>query len=82
MKKKLSSRKLWLAIIGFVSAMCVVFGVEDIKIEQICALIGALGTLIAYIFAEGISDASGKASEKTDTPPSDLGQSSPNNEEK
>lgn len=82
MKKKLSSRKLWLAIIGFVSALCVAFGVEDIKIEQICALIGALGTLIAYIFAEGIADAGNKSDEKTDTPPDKSTKSSQNNEEK
>lgn len=54
--KKLTSRKLWLAIIGFVSALLVAFGVEELKIEQICALIGALGTLCAYIFAEGYAD--------------------------
>ena len=54
--KKLTSRKLWIAIIGFVSALGVIFGIEEIKIEQICALIGALGTLVAYIFAEAITD--------------------------
>ena len=69
MKKKLSSRKLWLAIIGFVSALCVTFGVEELKIEQICTLLGALGTLVAYIFAEGYADASHKSDQKTDTPP-------------
>ena len=58
MKRKLTSRKLWLAIIGFVTALLVLCGVEDIKIEQICALIGALGSLCAYIFAEGYADAS------------------------
>lgn len=56
MKKKLTSRKLWLAIIGFVSALLVAFGVDELRIEQICALIGALGTLCAYIFAEAYTD--------------------------
>lgn len=69
MKRKLSSRKLWMAIIGFVTALCVLFGVDDIKVEQICALVGALGSLIAYIFAEGYADASANNSEKTDTSP-------------
>lgn len=56
MKKKLTSRKLWLAIIGFVSALLVALGVDELRIEQICALIGALGTLCAYIFAEAYTD--------------------------
>lgn len=64
MMKKLASRKLWVAIIGFVSAILVIFGVDDIQIEHICTLLGALGTLCAYIFAEGYIDAK---SIKTDT---------------
>ncbi len=55
--RKLTSRKLWIAIIGFVSALGVIFGIDEIRVEQICALIGALGTLVAYIFAEAITDA-------------------------
>lgn len=66
MKKKLTSRKFWLAIIGFVTALCVLFGVEDIKIEQICALISALGSIVAYIFAESYVDSK---SSKADTVP-------------
>lgn len=55
--KKLASRKLWLSLIGFVSAILVIFGVDEITVEQICTLLGALGTLCAYIFAEGYVDA-------------------------
>ena len=73
MRKKLTSRKLWLAIIGFVSALGVIFGVEDIRMEQICALIGALGTLVAYIFDEGVADATAS---KTDTSAAETQKSS------
>lgn len=55
--KKLASRKFWIALCGFISAICVIFGVKELQIEQICALIGALGTLCAYIIAEGYIDA-------------------------
>lgn len=55
--KKLSSRKLWVAIAGFVSTLGIAFGVNSLTIEQVCAVIGALGTLCAYIFAEGYIDA-------------------------
>ena len=68
MMKKLASRKLWLALIGFVSAILVVFGVDDITVEQICTLLGALGTLCAYIFAEGFVDAK---RQNSTTPPTE-----------
>lgn len=57
--KKLTSRKFWVAIIGFVSALLIAFGVDELRIEQLCTVIGALGTLCAYIFAEGYADAKG-----------------------
>lgn len=69
MKKKLTSRKFWLAVAGLITAILVIFGVEDIKIEQVCTLIGALATLCAYIFAEGYADA--KNSENSDTAPAE-----------
>ena len=34
-KQKLTSRKFWAAIIGFVTAILVAFGVNDLTIEQI-----------------------------------------------
>lgn len=57
-KKKLSSRKFWAAVVGFVTAMLVAFNVPDIKIEQVSLIITAAGTLIAYIISEGIVDSS------------------------
>jgi len=56
-KQKLTSRKFWAAIIGFVTAILVAFGVSDLTIEQIVALITAASTLIAYIIGEGMVDA-------------------------
>ena len=56
-KQKLTSRKFWAAIIGFITAILVAFGVNDLTIEQIVALIAAASTLIAYIIGEGMVDA-------------------------
>ena len=55
-KSKLTSRKFWAAVIGFVTALCFAFGVEEPSIEQIVALITAMSTLIAYIIGEGMVD--------------------------
>lgn len=56
-KQKLTSRKYWAALIGFITAMMVAFGVNDLTIEQVIALITAASTLIAYIIGEGMVDA-------------------------
>ena len=56
-KLKLSSRKFWAAVTGFVTAVLVAFNVPNLTIEQVAAIIGGVGTLIAYIFSEGYVDA-------------------------
>ena len=65
-KQKLTSRKFWAAVIGFVTALMVLFGVDDLTIEKVVALLTAEGTLIAYIFAEGNVDATNKTYQLTE----------------
>lgn len=55
-KQKLTSRKFWAAVIGFVTPIMIVFGVDDLTIEQVTAIISATATLIAYIIGEGMVD--------------------------
>lgn len=55
-KKKLTSRKMWMALIGFVTALCIALNVDQGSIEKIVALVMAFGELIAYIVAEGFVD--------------------------
>lgn len=57
-KRKLTSRKLWLALVGFVTGLLLYFGMENEKVEKIAALIMSFATLLAYIIAEGLVDAS------------------------
>lgn len=63
-KQKLTSRKFWAAVIAFVTAICAAFGIPDLTIEQVVAIITAGASLIAYIIGEGIVDA---AREKSKT---------------
>lgn len=56
-KAKLTSRKLWLAIVDFVSMFMVAFGVAEDTVTQVAALIMAGAGLVAYIIAEGLVDA-------------------------
>ena len=56
-KSKLTSRKFWAAIIGFITAIMVAFNFSDMTIEQVTALVSASAVLIAYIIGEGMVDA-------------------------
>ena len=55
--KKLTSRKFWAALVGFVSAILVAVNVPEISREQIVAVISGAAVLIAYIVGEGMVDA-------------------------
>lgn len=55
-KQKLTSRKFWAAVIGFVTAIMVAFKVDKLTIEQVVSVISASAVLIAYIIGEGLAD--------------------------
>ena len=59
-KEKLTSRKFWSAVIGFVTAILIILKVDALTTEQIIGLISAISILVAYIVGEGIVDASRK----------------------
>ena len=58
--KKLTSRKFWVAVVGFITALLVAFKVDSGSIEQITSIIMSFASLIAYILAEGFIDANNK----------------------
>ena len=56
-KRKLTSRKLWIAVAGFVSGLIVAFGGSESTAATVsgCILQGA--AVIGYLLAEGLADA-------------------------
>lgn len=56
-KKKLTSRKFWMAIVGFVTPLLLAFGVAEDHVTQITAIVMAGADVLAYILAEGMVDA-------------------------
>lgn len=54
--RKITSRKLWLAIAGFVSMMIVYFTGSESEAQQITALILAGADVLGYLLAEGLAD--------------------------
>lgn len=57
-KRKLTSRKFWVAVIGFVSQLMLASGATEGTVTQTVAVIMAGATLIAYMLAEGFADGS------------------------
>ena len=56
-KSKLTSRKFWAAVVGFVTPMLLAFGVADNTVTQVAGIIMAGASCIAYIIGEGLVDA-------------------------
>lgn len=65
-KRKLTSRKLWMAVAGFVSALIVAFNGSAAVAETVTGCIMAGATVIAYVVGEGLID---RATAAVDTAP-------------
>ena len=55
--RKLTSRKLWLAIAGVVTGIAVALGVDGGDISTVAGAITAMASAITYIITEGKIDA-------------------------
>ena len=55
-KRKLTSRKMWTAIVNFVTMLIIAFGVAEETATQIGAIIMAGAGMIAFIIGEGMID--------------------------
>ena len=56
---KLTSRKFWMAIIGFTTGLLTYLGMGAEQAEQIGSLILMAASIVAYIIGEGLADAAG-----------------------
>ncbi len=58
--RKLTSRKLWMALAGFISMLIIAFGVAEDTATQVSAIIMAGADVLGYLLAEGLADAGNK----------------------
>ena len=54
--RKLSSRKLWIAIAGFVSGLIMVFGGTETMASTVSGVILQGAAALGYLIAEGLAD--------------------------
>lgn len=56
-KRKLTSRKFWIAIVGLVSGLLMAFKVDGDTVKTISGVIMSAASVIAYTIGEGLADA-------------------------
>lgn len=54
---KLTSRKLWVAVAGFVGGLLAAYGYAESQVVQVTGLIMSGASIIAFIVGEGLVDA-------------------------
>lgn len=56
LKRKLTSRKLWMSIASFSSMLMIYFGYAESEASQVAALIMAGASIVGYVIGEGLAD--------------------------
>ena len=65
---KITSRKFWVALAGLATSIMAFMQCDSNTIVQVTAIIGALGSVVGYLIANGLTeDASTSATETTVT---------------
>lgn len=55
-RQKLSSRKFWALVAGFIASLLVAFNFSENEIAQVTAVITAFGSVAVYILGEAYID--------------------------
>lgn len=55
-KRKLTSRKFWMAVISLVTSIVMITGGSDQQAQQIAGVILQAATVLAYCIGEGMAD--------------------------
>lgn len=56
-KQKLTSRKLWAAIVGVVVGLAAAFGIDGNEYAEVAGIVTSAVSVMAYIFGESAVDA-------------------------
>ena len=67
-KRKLTSRKFWLAVTSFIALLIIAIGGSQETATRVTALIMAGASVFAYIIGEGLVDAAAASSKNSIVP--------------
>ena len=65
-KRKLTSRKLWVALAGFVSGLILAFGGGESTAQTVAGVRMQGASVLGYVLAEGLTDAAHAGDEKNE----------------
>lgn len=57
--RKLSSRKLWIAVVGIVVGLATTFGITESDYNEVVGMVTTVASVVGYLFAESRVDAAG-----------------------
>lgn len=57
--RKLSSRKLWIAVVGIVVGLATTFGIQESDYNEVVGMVTTVASVVGYLFAESRADAAG-----------------------
>ena len=63
-KRKLTSRKLWLSIAGFVAGLIVIFGGSQENADKVSGAILSGAAVVGYVLGEGLADGANKGGDE------------------
>ena len=66
MKQKLTSRKFWAAVVGVVTGIAMIFGLDEGTISTVAGTVTTVASLLGYILAEGMIDKAAKLADDKD----------------
>lgn len=57
--RKLSSRKLWIAVVGIVVGLATTFGIQESDYNEVVGMVTTVASVVGYLLAESRVDAAG-----------------------
>ena len=63
-KRKLTSRKLWLALAGFAAGLIVIFGGSQETADKVSGAILSGAAVVGYVLGEGLADGANGCTDK------------------
>mgnify|MGYP007126320141 FL=1 len=65
-KRKLTSRKWWLSLTGFITGLIIAFGGSDKTATTVSGCLMSGAAVLAYTIGEGLADSSNNKEDNTD----------------